>query len=265
MFENYLIPLLMAWAIGFVFMAILWLIHIPLKNAALVDVGWSMTLILMIWAYMLYFDNFSPLMLTLAAMVSIWGLRLAVYLFLTRIYRAEEEGRYITLREKWAPHELRAFFIFYQAQAFMNVFISLPFLLAAADSSVEMNTVHIVATALFIISFSGETASDLQLHFFKKKPENRGRVCDTGLWRYSRHPNYFFEIMVWVSWFIYAVQSDYGYLGIIPALLLLYSIFKITGIPATEEQNLKSKGEAYREYMKKTPMFIPRLPKKNVV
>ena len=108
----------------------------------------------------------------------------------------------------------------------------------------------------------GETIADRQLARFRADPENRGKTCNQGLWRYSRHPNYFFE---WIHWFAYiflAVGSPHWWLALLGPLVMAVFLLKITGIPYTELQSLKSKGESYREYQRTTSAFIPWFPKK---
>jgi len=97
---------------------------------------------------------------------------------------------------------------------------------------------------------------------FKKGKNNKGKVCDTGLWYYSRHPNYFFEWLTWMAYFVFALASPWGILAIISPLIILYLLLKVTGVPNNEEQNLRSKPVAYREYQNTTSAFIP-LPKKH--
>jgi steroid 5-alpha reductase family enzyme len=111
-----------------------------------------------------------------------------------------------------------------------------------------------------VVAFLGEITADAQLWRFKRDPKNQGRVCNTGLWRYSRHPNYFFEWLIWVSFAIVALSAKYGYLGLLSPLLMLYFLLRLTGIPATEEQALRSKGEKYRAYQRSTSPFIPWFP-----
>jgi steroid 5-alpha reductase family enzyme len=110
---------------------------------------------------------------------------------------------------------------------------------------------------LWIISVMGEAIADQQLANFKRDPANKGKVCDTGLWGYSRHPNYFFEWLMWVSYFVFALESPYGYIAIISPAIILYLLLKVTGIPLTEEQSIRSKGEAFKKYQAKVSVFVP--------
>jgi steroid 5-alpha reductase family enzyme len=116
---------------------------------------------------------------------------------------------------------------------------------------------------LWVFAFLGEVLADAQLARFKANPVNRGKVCDLGLWRFSRHPNYFFEWLIWVSYALFALASPHGYLGLISPALILFFLLKVTGIPATEAQALRSKGEAYRRYQQTTSVFIPWIPKRS--
>ena len=100
-----------------------------------------------------------------------------------------------------------------------------------------------------------------QLQGFKKDPANRGKTCRAGLWSYSRHPNYFFEWLIWVSFFIFASASPYGWISIVCPVLIFYFLFKVSGIPATEAQALRTKGDDYRDYQRTTSAFFPWFPK----
>lgn len=240
-------------------MSLLWLLHFPLKNAALVDAGWGLSLFMLACFYT--FFN-SKEMLTsrstlLLSMVGIWSVRLSAYLFFTRIWKAKEEGRYITLRELWKPNVGFKFFLFYQSQGLLNVFLSLPFLFISLNANNQLQIWEIIFSILFLMAWIGETLSDYQLYSFKKNEANKGKVCDKGLWYYSRHPNYFFESLVWLSWGGFALYAPYGFVGLIAPILIITSIFKVTGIPATEEQNKKSKGAAWENYVKSTSVFFP--------
>ena len=169
-----------------------------------------------------------------------------------------EDGRYQQLRKEWAPHADRKFFWFFQFQGLSNVLLSVPFIISALNHETALGIAEYMGVVLWVISVTGEAIADRQLHVFKTK--NKGLVCNTGLWRYSRHPNYFFEWLMWVSYSIFALGSPYGYLGVISPLIILYLLLKVTGIPATEEQSLRSKGEAYKAYQRSTSAFIPWFP-----
>jgi steroid 5-alpha reductase family enzyme len=119
-----------------------------------------------------------------------------------------------------------------------------------------------IGAAVWAISILGEAVADGQLKAFKKNPANKGKVCDVGLWNYSRHPNYFFESMIWIGYALVALNGDYGWLGLLSPITITLLLFRVTGIPLTEQQAIRSKGEAYIEYQRTTSMFVPWFKKK---
>ena len=149
------------------------------------------------------------------------------------------------------------FFVFFQLQAVVAVIFSTPFLLAAFNPEPNLKTVEIVGLAMALLSLGGEALADWQMKTFKATPGNQGRVCQQGLWAYSRHPNYFFEALLWWGFFVFALGSSFGWATIVCPLLMMYFLLKVTGIPLTEEYAVKSKGDAYREYQRTTSAFIP--------
>jgi steroid 5-alpha reductase family enzyme len=138
--------------------------------------------------------------------------------------------------------------------------LSLPFLLALHDPLKGIEELENAGAWTFVVAFLGEMTADWQLARFKRNPKNKGKVCNVGLWRYSRHPNYFFEWLIWVSFALVASSARYGYWGFLSPALILYFLLRVSGIPATEEQALRSKGDAYRKYQKATSPFIPWFP-----
>jgi steroid 5-alpha reductase family enzyme len=242
-------------------MLLLWIIHLPLKNAAIVDAGWAGGLVLLAVLYAFQAHGEPARARLIAAMVTIWGLRLGIYLFFTRVLGHPEEGRYQELRRQWKTSIPLKFLLFFEAQALLCVLLSVPFLLASVNAAPELSSVEYAAAALWILSMAGEFAADRQLENFKSNPKNRGKVCNLGLWRYSRHPNYFFESLIWISYALFGAASPWGWIGFLSPALILYFLLKVTGIPATEAQALRSKGEAYRVYQRTTSMFVPWFPK----
>jgi steroid 5-alpha reductase family enzyme len=178
-----------------------------------------------------------------------------------RIIGHEEEGRYQELRRQWRTHLGFKFFLFFQLQALTCIVLSIPFLAAAVNREPRLAPFEFAAAALWLIAICGEAIADAQLAAFKADPTMRGKTCQRGLWRYSRHPNYFFEWMIWVSFALFATASPHGYIGWISPALILYFLLRVTGIPATEAQALRSRGEEYREYQRTTSAFVP-LPKR---
>lgn len=243
-------------------MFILWLLHFPLRNAAIVDVGWAVSLALLAMMYALHGAGYWRRTLILLAMVVLWGMRLGFHLLLSRVDGQPEEGRYVELRRKWGAQIGLKFLLLFEFQALLCGVLSIPFLLAMHDPLKSAPEFDNAGAALWIVAFFGEMAADAQLARFRRDPKNVGRVCNVGLWRYSRHPNYFFEWLIWVSFAIVAFPAKYGYVGLLSPALILFFLLCVTGIPATERQAVRSKGDKYLEYQRSTSAFIPWFSKK---
>jgi len=247
-------------AVGVV-MFVLWLVQLRTGNAAIVDVGWAGGLAGLAVLYAALADGLPARRALVAVMGGVWGLRLAWHLLTTRIIGQPEEGRYQHLRQVWQRGLNLKFLLFFEFQALLDVLLSAPFLLAAIDPRPRLSWLEIAAAGLWLVALAGERAADRQLERFKRDPANRGRVCAVGLWRYSRHPNYFFEWLIWVSFALLALGSPLGWIGLASPALILYFLLRVTGIPATEAQALRSKGDAYRRYQETTSAFVPWFPK----
>lgn len=185
-----------------------------------------------------------------------WSLRLGLYI-LIRVWRhhPEEDKRYRTLRDKW-PGAGR-FLLFFELQALIAVLFSLPCMLAALNGRPRLGGFELFGLTLALFATAGEATADWQAQRFKSNPLNKSSVVNVGLWRYSRHPNYFFESIVWWGFFIAALDSPHGWITLICPLLMLYILLQVTGIPLTEKHSLESRGDAYREYQRTTSRFIP--------
>jgi steroid 5-alpha reductase family enzyme len=243
-------------------MLLLWLAHLALRNAAIVDAGWAGGLALLGVLYGLNGDGWTTRKVIIATMALVWGLRLALYLLFTRVLGHPEEGRYVQLRREWVTNIPLKFFFFFEFQALLCVVLSAPFLLAAVNPAPELSPLEYAGAVLWVVAICGEIVSDMQLSRFKSDPRNKGKTCRAGLWNLSRHPNYFFEWLIWMAFAIFALASPYGYVGLLSPALILYFLFKVTGIPATEAQALRSRGDDYRQYQQTTNAFVPWFPKR---
>ncbi len=243
-------------------MLLLWLIHFPLHNAAIVDAGWAGGLALLGALYAVMGAGWAPRRIAIAFMAVAWGLRLALYLLLTRIIGHPEEGRYVELRKQWRSSIPLKFLLFFEFQAVLCIVLSAPFLLAAQNPTPAFTVFEYAAAVLWVVAILGEIAADMQLNAFKSDAASRGKTCRAGLWKYSRHPNYFFEWLIWASFCLFAIDSKFGYLALFPPALMLYFLFRVTGIPATEAQALRTKGEDYRRYQETTSAFVPWFQRK---
>ncbi len=244
-----------------VMMLILWAIHLVIKNAAIVDVGWAAGLGLLAIYYAAAGPGWVTRKWILATMAGVWSLRLAAYLLFTRVLGKPEEGRYVQLRQDWKNNLPLRFLFFFEFQALLDVALSLPFLIVCLNAQSPLGLAEILGGAIWLIGMVGEATADQQLSGFKDNPANKGKTCQAGLWRYSRHPNYFFEWLIWVGFAVFAISSPWGFLGIISPALILYFLLGLTGIPATEAQALRSRGDEYRDYQRRTSAFVPWFPK----
>ena len=240
-------------------MTALWILGRRLHNFSLVDLGWSAHFAVLAVLYGVAADGWPARRLLIGSMYALWSLRLAAHLA-TRIIGEPEEGRYVQLRKEWGASgnlDLK-FYGFFQLQAALNVFLGLPLLISCLNPAPRLHWLEVLGAAIWVTGIVGESIADRQLARFKADPSNKGRVCDVGLWRYSRHPNYFFEWTIWVAYAVFCLASPpWGYLGVAMPALMLHFLLNVTGIKATEEQALKSRGDAYRRYQQTTSAFVP--------
>jgi steroid 5-alpha reductase family enzyme len=238
-------------------MLLLWLIHFPMHNAAIVDAGWAGGLALLGGLYAVMGVGWVPRRIAIAFMAVAWGLRLALYLLFTRVIGHPEEGRYVQLRKQWRTNIPLKFLLFFEFQAVLCIVLGIPFLLACENPTPAFSIFEYAAGILWFVSIAGEITADMQLNAFKSNAANHGKTCRAGLWNYSRHPNYFFEWLIWASFCLFAIDSKYGYVALVPPALMLYFLFRVTGIPATEAQALRTRGEDYVRYQETTSAFVP--------
>jgi steroid 5-alpha reductase family enzyme len=239
-----------------------WRITEKIRNAGFVDVVWSYSFAGLALLYAALGTGEGVRRGLVVLMAGLWSLRLGTYLWKrVRGHHPEEDGRYAELRARWgakAPVEMLKFFLF---QAALAVLLSVPFLIASSNPAPGTSALEWTALGLWLVALMGEGVADAQLAAFKKTAE-RGQVCEVGLWHYSRHPNYFFQSLLWLSFFLLACGSPWGWVTVYCPAAILYFLLFVTGIPATEAQALKSRGEAYRRYQHTTSAFVPWFRKK---
>lgn len=194
-------------------------------------------------------------------MYLIWSLRLSTHLF-TRIKKSGEDRRYLAFKKKWKVWYGLRFFILFQTEAILTLVLALPLFLTYNS---EFDFLKLISVIVFLVAIVGEALSDIQLKKFIEKNKERSKVCNTGLWKYSRHPNYFFEWLSWIAFAIYGLTSVEKWPALIPATLMYFILTKVTGIPPAEESSLESKKENYTMYQKQTNAFFPWFPKKVLI
>src|ERR1044071_1864279 len=253
------LPLISFAAVSFI-MIVIYIWARIIRNNGIVDIFWAFNFLVIAVIIYLLADGNETRKMMVCALAALWSLRLGIYL-LIRVgsHLKVEEGRYKALREEWSD---TVFFFFFQGQAFSNVMLAIPYFLIALNPDPQIHLLEYIGAGMWALAIIGEGLSDYQLAAFKKNPANKGKVCQDGLWNYSRHPNYFFQLMIWISVFVMALPSPYGYISIICPLSIGYLIFKVTGIPMTEEQAVRSKGQLYIEYQRTTSAFVPWFKKK---
>ena len=253
---------LCVWIAAALVMVFAWAVQQRTRNAGIVDAVWSISMgasaLFYAWAGS---GDLIP-RLAVAMLGGIWGSRLCLHIF-HRVLSEPEDGRYKYLREHWHDNQWK-FFGFFQAQAVVIVLFSLPFYAVAENHRDSLSVWCVIGLAIWLISIVGESVADAQLATFRKDPKNHGKTCNVGLWRYSRHPNYFFE---WIHWFTYVFLSVGTPLSIwalswIGPVMMFVSLMWISGVPYTEAQALRSRGENYRDYQRRTSVLVPWFPKK---
>lgn len=242
-------------------MAGLWGVQRLRGDAGIVDVAWGLGVgILGAGFAALSSDGDLARRAVVALLAIVWAARLAGHIAL-RLVRFPEDGRYQALRAEWGSAAQVRLFWFFQIQAFWSVLFAAPILLAASNSLPFPAWSDWLGLAVWVVAVSGEGLADRTLSAFRNDPANRGQVCRNGLWRYSRHPNYFFEWLHWWTYVCLAWGGAYGWLALFGPLVMLFFLLKVTGVPPTEAQALKSRGDAYREYQQTTSVFFPWPPR----
>jgi steroid 5-alpha reductase family enzyme len=233
-----------------------------LDNYGIVDVAWSYAFAGLAAFYALAGSGDPLRRAVIGTLAAIWSLRLGTHL-LVRVasHHPQEDTRYVQLRRDWAGNFAPKMAGFFQLQAVSIVVLGLPFLLAVQNPATRLHPLELAGACLWLLALGGEALADAQLAGFKRDPAHRGQVCAVGLWRYSRHPNYFFEWLVWVAFFVFALPAPAGWLAAIAPASILYLLLRVTGIPMAEEQSLRSKGDAYRRYQQTTSAFVPLPPR----
>lgn len=224
---------------------------------SIVDILWGLGFVVVSWS--LFLSGTNPMNPFLMLMVSLWGLRLGAQLYF-RNKREGEDWRYKAWRKDWGEKvNLIAYFRIFMLQGVFMFLISMP-LVPALPEGYSPGVIAWAGIILWFIGFSFESIADYQLYRFKGNPENKGKVLDTGLWKYSRHPNYFGEILLWWGIGIYVFSYAgvfFGFLG--PLIISLLLIF-VSGVPMTERKTKKN--PKYHDYIERTNTLIPLPPKK---
>jgi steroid 5-alpha reductase family enzyme len=265
-----LAPLFWATALLLFAFTALWVHATRKHDASLVDAGWALGFAFLVGVLAVFSEGVVWRRLTVALIAAIWGLRLGLYIIRRHQGARHEDKRYAALRLQWGAKANAKFLLFFIGQGLADVLLAWPLLLLMLIPRYAFTWIDAVGLLLFAVSIAGSTLADLQLSAWRADTQNRGRTCRHGLWRYSRHPNYFFE---WLHWCVYPViglnligtpLQVWWPLLLFPPALMLYLLLNVTGVPPAERSSLKSRGEDYRRYMAETPRFFPRFFRKSL-
>lgn len=241
-------------------MTLLWLVSLPLKNSSIVDIFWGTGFVISNWVFFaLTPDGFLPRRLLIGILVTVWGLRLSLYI-LWRNWGKGEDFRYRKWREEagakwWWQSYLRVFLL----QGILMWIISTPLLAAQFSAAPKQLTLFdYIGAAGWLIGFFFEVTGDLQLARFKTDPTNKGKVMDRGVWGLTRHPNYFGDSAQW--WGYYLIASSGGWWTIFSPVIMTLFLLRVSGVTLLEKTLETRPG--YREYVERTSAFIPWFPKK---
>ena len=246
--------------IGFGIAVIVYACALKLHIMALVDLIWTIGLGFGAIAYALY-NNLSDTRAWLVLLVSLlWSMRLSYYLLKDRILSGREDPRYLNLATYWGKNARRNFLGLFLIQIPFVALFLIP-ITTAMQNPATMHWLDIVAVGIAIVALAGEGLADRQLALFRADPDNKNKVLNDGLWRYTRHPNYFFEWLHWWAYAVFSVGSPNWWLSLTgPAAMYIFLRY-LTGIPHAERSSLQRRGEAYRKYQYSTSPFFPWIPR----
>lgn len=244
-----------------VVMAVTWVSSLPLRDASLADIAWDVALVAIAWACIAVGPEADDRSLLLAALVTVWGIRLAAYIGWRH---AGEDRRYAAMREKHGDgFALRSLWSVFGLQALVAFVVSLPVQVAAVDGEpLELGALSAIGAIVCVAAIAFETAADLQLARFLRRPDSGDAVMDEGLWRYSRHPNYFGDACFWWGvWLIALETGGTAWWTTIGPALMTFLLLRVSGVSLTEK-TISSRRPGYREYVERTSAFVPLPPRR---
>jgi steroid 5-alpha reductase family enzyme len=237
-----------------------WLFSLYKRDVSIVDTAWSLMFLGAAIVYIASAEKIETITLVVFSLVAVWALRLAIHIS-WRSWGEPEDRRYQAIRAKYEPHfSIKSLFIIFLFQAVLAWIVSLPLFAALTSiTTVSSNiiTVALISVAILLVltGLFFESVADWQLARFKRNPENKGKVMDQGLWKYSRHPNYFGECIIWWGFYLFALSSG-GWWAIVSPLIMTWLLLKFSGVVMLEE-TIVERRPAYAEYIKRTNAFIP--------
>lgn len=228
------------------------------KRNDVADIAWGLGFVLLAWLSFVLYSEHSLRALMVNMLITLWGCRLSFHIF-KRHRGTPEDYRYLEWRNTWKHFHLRAYFQIFMLQGFLLFIISLPIIFINQSQATSLTLLDLAGLLIWIFGFLFETIADKQLAAFTKNKDNKGKLIQSGLWQYSRHPNYFGEVTQWWVIFLIALSSAHPWLSILSPITITFLILKVSGIPMLEEKMKLKPG--FEAYAKKTNVFFPWKPK----
>lgn len=244
-----------------ILVTLLWVWSVIIKNVSLIDIFWGLGFVIVNTFYYFQFEDFNSRKWIVSILVLLWGIRLSAYLAWRNIGKGEDY-RYREFRKRYGPERYWWFSYFqvFLLQGALIMIVSLPLLAVNSGNSSTLNFLDYIGLFIWLIGFIFESFGDYQLARFKRNPKNEGKVLNTGLWKYTRHPNYFGDASVWVAYALFSISAG-GYWQIIGSIIMVFLIVKVSGVALLEE-TIKDRKPEYQNYIEKTNSFFPWFPKK---
>ncbi len=244
----------------FAYFSVFFVVALIIKNNSIVDIGWGAGFVMVAWYSMVRGGNYTEIGVLTTVLVTVWGLRL-FYHIIKRNWKKPEDFRYAAWRKEWGKWLVpRAFLQIFMLQGFFMAVIAYPVIAINATDKASFSLLAIIGALVWVKGFFFEAVGDWQLKQFIKNPANKGKIMKEGLWRYTRHPNYFGEATMWWGIFIIGIGTRSGILGIISPLTITILLVFVSGVPMLEKKYADN--SEFQEYARRTSKFIPWFPKK---
>lgn len=243
-------------------MTLIWLLSLWLKDSSIVDIFWGTGFVIAVWFYFsLTVEGFLFRKLLITSITTIWGLRLSLHILIRNLGKGED-FRYRKWRQEVGPAWWwRSFFKVFLLQGVLMWIISSPLLAAQIDATPDLTWLDFAGAAIWLMGFFFEAVGDWQLMRFKAEPANQGKLLTSGLWRYTRHPNYFGDAAQWWGFYLIAVAAG-GWYTIFSPIIMTLLLRRVSGVTMLEK-TLKKTKPGYKEYVESVNAFIPWFPRKN--
>lgn len=242
------------------FHIIFWyIVSLRMKRMDVADIAWGIGFPLISWSAF-FISGFSLPALVVNILITLWGARLASHIYI-RNHKKEEDPRYAAWRKEWKNFYIRSFLQVFVLQSVLLLIIAIPSIYINISRQFELNVFMYLGLLVWLVGYYFEVIGDRELSEFIKDPSNKGKIMDKGLWKYTRHPNYFGEVVMWWGIFLFGITLPYGIFTIIGPATITLLILYVSGVPMLEKRY--EGNVAYEKYKKKTSVFIPWFPKEN--